>query len=155
MKRFNIEVTSKKPEKIDGLLSHWGRITIGDFSEEFVMPLNSWTLDQYKQQWQNGLEQIKNHDFSCLVVTVQNLESSPLIETWNLYKDENKIFIQNSLLINETVEHKSRKLSDFNANNCYEFIDYPKEIVTEDGKKISEWNISTKDFFSSLETILK
>ena len=79
MKNFNIKILSKKPEKIDGLLSLWGQITIGNFTERFVIPLDSWSIDQYIQQWKEGLTHIKTHDVSCLVTAVQNLYTNPLI----------------------------------------------------------------------------
>jgi hypothetical protein len=155
MNKFNIEVISTKPEIIDGLLSYWGRIIIENFSEKFVMPVTDWSLDEYKQQWENALKRINTYNFSCLVVTVQNLKDNPLIETWNIYKEEKKIYFQNSLLIEETVEHKKVPIFKFNATNCYQFIDYPREQFTEEGEKISEWSMNADDFFSSIKMIKK
>lgn len=56
MKQFDVKTITQTPEEIDGLLSYWGRITIGSFSERFVMPVDSWKLEQYKQQWKEGLK---------------------------------------------------------------------------------------------------
>jgi hypothetical protein len=144
MKKLKIEVIKKKPEKIYGLLSHVGQITIGDYKETFIMPLDNWTLEEYQQQWKEGLERIKSHAVSCLITSVQNLGTRhPSIEMWILYKEGKTIFIQQSLLINETVEH-SMKLSEFNSKTCYQFID-PRETITESGQEISEWSINISD----------
>ncbi len=153
MRQFNIEVISKQPEIVDGFLSYWGRITIGEFFERFVMTIENWKLQDYLEQWKEGLDRLKKQNFSCLVVNVQNLDTYPSIETWNLYKDKDIIYLQNSLLIDETVEHKPLKLTDFDRYNCYQFIDYPRETITEDGQNISEWAIEAEDFFSSLDKI--
>ena len=72
--KFKFEVISKKPEMVEGVMSYWGQITVGDFSEKFVIPLDSWTLDEYLQQWREGLEHLKNHNISCLVIAAQNLK---------------------------------------------------------------------------------
>jgi hypothetical protein len=148
MNKFKIEVISKKPKKIDGLLSHMGQITIGDYKETFVMPLNSWTLEEYQQQWKEGLERIKNRNTSCLVTTVQNFDSHPLIEMWSLYKEGDKVFFHVQL-INRTIAKELNlpiKLSEFSVKTCYQFIN-PRltneegEGIGYDGEKISEWSI--------------
>lgn len=68
MNSFNIEVISKKPETINGKKYYRGKITIGDFWESIFMSFDNWTIEEYKQQWKDGLERIKTHDTSCLVV---------------------------------------------------------------------------------------
>src|SRR3990167_11412149 len=98
MSKFKIEVISKKPEVIDGLLSHTGEITMGDYKETFVMPLNSWTIEDYKQQWKEGLERIKTYDESCLVSLAQDLDTLPMVFMWVLYKLKGVIYIQQHLL---------------------------------------------------------
>jgi hypothetical protein len=148
MKKFSIEVISKKPKQIWGLPAYEGRITIGDFHETLFMPINSWSIEEYQQQWKEGLERIKNNDTSCLVVTVQNLSTHPLIELWTLYKVEDKVFIHNQMLNAEIVKELNLtiNLSNFNKTSCYQFIN-PRitnelgEVIDEDGETISEWSI--------------
>ena len=86
MKEFNIEVISARPQKIDGLLSCWGRIIIGDFSEQFLMSLGSWNMEEYKQQWREGIERIKTYPISCLITSVTKLTTNPRMNFWSLYK---------------------------------------------------------------------
>lgn len=156
MKKFNIEVISKKAEKTDGFLAYVGQIVIGDFTERFDIPIDSWSIEQYKQQWKEGIKRLEKHDYSCLVVTAQNLRYNPLIETWVLYKERDMVFIQNELLNREIIKeyHLSLDLSVFNDKTCYQFVTYPRETITEDGTKISEWKISVDDFFASTNNIL-
>lgn len=66
---IEIKVITKKPKIIYGLNAHEGKIKIGDFSECFYMPINWWSLKEYKRQWKEGLEQIQHEKQSCLVTT--------------------------------------------------------------------------------------
>jgi hypothetical protein len=148
MKKFSIEVISKKPKKIWGLPAHEGRITIGDFQEILYMPINSWTIEEYQQQWKDGLERIKTQDTSCLVATAQNMDTFPFIMLWTLYRVNDKVFFHNQMLNTEIAKEldPSINLSDFSAKTCYQFVN-PRitneegQGVSEEGTRISEWNI--------------
>ena len=148
MKKFKIEVISKRAEKIDGLVSYWGRITIGNFSERFVLSVDSWSLNDYKQQWADGLELIKSNYVSCLVVLAQNLRTNPLIEMWTLYKERKTVFIQNQLFNREIIRelNLSVDLSNFDTKMAYQLVAAtPRETLTEEGEKISEWNVDISE----------
>jgi hypothetical protein len=145
MKNFNIEVVSKKPKKINKELVYIGRITIGDFQENFHMPLDSWTVEEYKQQWKEGLERIKTHDSSCLIVTISRLKTNPFIIVWLLYKVNNIIFIQNQLLVSEILKEIAIDLPPYDAKTCYQYVTPRETISEEDGRKISEWQINVSD----------
>lgn len=152
MKQFKIKVISKKPKKVYGLFSYRGKITIGNFSEKFVMPINDWSLNKYKQQWEEGFERLKTHESSCFVTTVQNFTTDPLIEIWAAYKDKNekKLFFHNILLTKETMENDPFKLSEFNLETCYQFINSrfvneKGEAATEIDNRVSEWSIDLEE----------
>src|SRR2546425_338354 len=79
-----------------------GEITINDFSEEFDMSLLDWNINDYEKQWQEGLERIKHHKTSCLITSISDLKNSiRFIDLWVLFKEDNKIFIQNRWLFGE------------------------------------------------------
>jgi hypothetical protein len=148
MQMFNIKVITKKPKKIRGLNSYEGEITIGDFQDRFIMPITNWCLDDYKNQWKEGLERIKIHDASCLVVTAQNMDTYPIIFMWTLYKVEDKVFFHEQLLNAEIALriNPSIPISNFNSTTCYEFIlprciDQNGQGVDRYGEKIFETSI--------------
>lgn len=145
MNNFNIEVLSKKPEKINKKMAYRGQITIGDFQETFIMLLDNWSVDEYKQQWREGLERIRTHDSSCLVASFGGSQENPWIELWTLYKENNNIFIHNQYLFFEIFQERSKGLPPFDAKTCYLYIISPRETVSEDGRKISEWTIDIND----------
>jgi hypothetical protein len=139
MSNFNIQVISEKPETHNRRKYHRGRITIDDFTETFRMPYDSWTIDEYQQQWKEGLERIKTHNSSCLIATLSGLKKNyPFILLWVLYKEKNVIYIQNKLLFDEIFEEISQGLPPFSAETCYLYFG-SREIINEDGDKLSEW----------------
>jgi CdiI N-terminal domain len=141
MKKFLIKVIDNNSKEIDGLPSCKGQITIDNFQEAFIMPLDVWSLEEYKKQWEEGLRRLKNHEDTCLVTSIENMASGhPTIEIWVLYKENETVYFQNCLLFDETVEGLPIKLTDFNSKTCYEFV-RPRETINEDGYEISEWSI--------------
>jgi len=156
MKQFQIQVISKKPKKMYGLLSHTGEITIGDYKETFVMPLNSWTLEEYKQQWKEGVDRLKTHNESCLVNLIQNMNANPMVEMWTLHKVNNTVYIQQQLLNRMIAEELNIpiKISEFNSKTCYKFINHrianeKGHGVNEDGEELSEWNVNINDILKN------
>ncbi len=145
IKNFNIEVISKKAETIYRRKYYRGRITVGDFTETFIMSYDNWSIDEYKQQWKEGIERIKTHDSSCLVVCFEGTLKSPRIVLWTLYKEESVIYIHNQYLFYEIFQERSKGLPPFDANSCYLYIILPRETTTEDGDKISEWSVDLQD----------
>ncbi|MHB9020194.1 MAG: hypothetical protein ACYC3G_05010, partial [Minisyncoccota bacterium] len=126
---------SKKTRSVWGMPSYFGQITIGDFEEGFSIPLGTWNLREYKRQWKEGLERIKSKNTSCIVTNIHNLKTNPYIELWSLYKEGDKIFFHNQLILFER-EDLSIALSDFNSKNCYQFVE--PRIVSEKGEGINE-----------------
>jgi len=140
---LSVKVKDKSIQKIYGLNSCVGEIGIGDFKESFVMPLNWWTIEDYKKQWQEGVERIKHHNSSCLVTTVQNLDTAPFVNWWVLYKNKKIIVVYNQILLNKILEKsksKNKKLSNFNTQTCYTYIS-PKKLFSKPNEKISKWEI--------------
>ncbi len=135
-----INITSKKPKKIRKSLSYEGRITIGDFWETIIIPIGYWTREDYEKQWKEGLERLKMHNTSCLVVTACDKNNGgPFVDWWRLYRIENTVFIQNGWLMLEVYQELVGD-RPFTPNTCYDFVQ-PRKNHTEDGHKISEWSV--------------
>lgn len=145
MKKFNIEVISKKPVIIDGFKRYRGQISIGDFKENFYMATDNWSITDYQKQWKEGLERIKTHDSSCLVVDFEGPIDNPWVELWALYKEGETIFIHNRCLFYEAFQEVSKDLPPFDLTSCYLYIVLPRETIDEDGNKISEWQTTLHD----------
>ena len=103
------------------------------------MPLIGWTIKDYEKQWAEGIERIKHENQSCLIATMQDIKDQPFISWWILYKEGNKIFVQNQILLSQLYKEVVGN-KPFNEKTCYQFIS-PRRTITEDGEKISEWFI--------------
>lgn len=119
-----------------------GEIQIGKFKETFEMPLVTWTMEDYQKQWQAGIDRIRKYDRSCLVSELHDLNKVPMAIIWELYKEGDKIYIQNRLLYGRWFR-KGLKKRPFTAETCYEFV-LPRETMSGDDP-ISEWAINVSD----------
>lgn len=140
---LSIHVIDKNPTYINGLLSCWGEIQINDFKETFIMSVEDWSINDYQSQWKDGLKKIEKDAASCLVTTVQNINTYPLVNLWALYRENDTIFIRNNLLFGKKF-NKKVTAKPFTIINCYDYIP-PKAITSEDGSKISEWVVKLID----------
>jgi len=136
---LQIRVVDLKRKKLRGISVCKGEIQIGTFKETFVMPLDSWSVKDYEQQWREGLERIKTHDTSCLVTAIQELKTEPYVDLWILYKDGNMIYIQNHIF--DASDYSGKNLTDFNIQNCYSYL-FPRRPFKYDGLNPQEWEVS-------------
>ena len=138
MKLF-IKAISNKPEMIDNIPSVWGEITIENFKETFVIPLEYWNIEDYQKQWKEGIERIKKNSKSCFVASIQDPCKAPYLNWWPMYKRGKTIYIQNHMLHGKYYKKKIGS-QVFTPETCYNFIPYrtTKEI---DGMKPSEWKV--------------
>jgi hypothetical protein len=115
-----------------------GEIRIGHYRETLYIPLDWWDIATYESQWKQAIDRLRYHDTSCLVVAINNPYKRCYIEWWLLYKINNKIYIQNHIIINEVCsEFIGNEL--FTQISCYDFIPERGASYDEQGNKISEW----------------
>lgn len=146
---FSIQIIDEKISSVYGMPCCVGEININSFKETFDMPLEWWTINDYKQQWHTGLARIKTHPFSCLVTEIQDPTKTPRVSFWPLYKEGDKIFIQNHLLFGKQFVKQLQKMP-FTLETCYQFVG-PREILADDNvTKISEWVVDLKDLVKTI-----
>ena len=116
-----------------------GRITLGEFSEEFVAPLVFWSVDDYRKQWRDAAERIVNGEAcSCFAASMRESPDDGAIFLWTAYKLADSVYFQHKLLLSETAE------GAFEPSNIYAQID-ERQTKTENGSQISEWRVSVSD----------
>jgi len=135
-----IRKVTKRKKSVDMYI---GKIVIGDFTETIHIPINFWTIDEYKKQWAEGLARIETHDSSCLIASIQDPKIDPYLNWWALYKVGDTVYIHNNMFVDFTYEEHFGN-TVITRENCYDFIS-PRETVTDDGEKISEWSIPLSD----------
>lgn len=136
---ISIKIIGSKPIQCEGRQALKGRITIADFEETICIHLNQWTKEDYERQWKEGLDRLKNHDRSCLVVSVGKPEDNAVVEWWRLYRIDNIVFIQNGNL-SKKIYKKIVGKSSFTPETCYDFIP-TRRTHTEEGYEIAEWSV--------------
>ncbi|MFZ7142372.1 hypothetical protein ACLSY0_01240 [Avibacterium avium] len=126
------------------------KIIINDFSEILHIPISYWNIADYILNWKISLKKgFLNKKDSVLLTTAYNLTEANFLQSWFLYYSIEAIYIQNYIFFLD--EHR-----DFNFKNIDDFIP-PREIITEEGEKISEWKVRNADileFYESLDNKL-
>jgi hypothetical protein len=136
---FAIDFVSN-PQIEFGELSSRGQITLGEFSEEFVAPLVFWTVGAYRKQWREAAKRILiGYEDSCFVTAMRRSLFDGAIFLWPAYREGEAVHIQQKLVLPGTVE------GSFDPLNPYAQVT-KRQTLSEDGKLISEWQVSVGDF---------
>ncbi len=143
---FSINLTDR--EFVDGEeIFMVGEIQIGEFHETFISSLSYWTKINYLTQWKIALTRICNgNDKSCFVTSMLDPSSADFIFLWVLYLDGNIVHLQNQILFLDQLD------KPFSELNLYEFISI-RETISDEGDKISEWDVNINDIKEYLNTI--
>ncbi|WP_405520383.1 hypothetical protein [Streptomyces canus] len=111
-----------------------GRIVVGDFTETFRAELTFWGPEQYERSWARALRRLEEADVttSCLVSSITDPKTANFIFCWVLYRVQDEVFVQNSLILLEELDRS------FDPDTPW-FSVGPREVIDEDGNRISEW----------------
>lgn len=134
---MDIKIISKKPQKRLGVISVDGEIQLNNFREELYIPLDWWSIDDYLAQWKEAVKRLNKHDVSCFVVTIHNPNIRKFIEWWPMYKIDNKIHVQNNIILDDLYDEVIGD-NPFTRETCYNFVPKYRSHTTE-GMKLSEW----------------
>ena len=112
----------------------------GDHIESQQLPIDCWSLEDYQKQWKEGLERIKAHNESMLVIWVNKLNKNPDIAYFALYKIGKKIHIQECGIIGKKdYKDLSKEYGPFNVENCYKYIPMPYEPLDEGDSELTDY----------------
>jgi hypothetical protein len=110
-----------------------GRITVGDFVEEFEASLTFWGADDYRASWRAALSVLEaGSATSCLVSSLTDPATSNFVFCWPLYGDGDDVYVQSSLIFLEELP------GTFDVARPWLYVQ-PRATVDEDGNHISEW----------------
>jgi hypothetical protein len=123
-----------------------GELRLGEVHEYFQSVLGFWELDDYIQSWATGLRRLlAGASISCLATSVTDPASANFVETWPLYREGVSVYVQNRFLFLDQLTR------EFNPKAPWESID-PREVVSEDGQPISEWQVGLADIRDFLDS---
>ncbi|MEU7643596.1 hypothetical protein [Streptomyces huasconensis] len=112
-----------------------GRISVGDFSEDFPMDLSYWGVDDYRASWVRALRIVAGQDeaTSCFVSSLTDPATANFVFCWPVYRSGPDVHIQNSIIFLD-------ELTDpFLPDEPWRSVE-PRSTVDEDGHQISEWH---------------
>jgi hypothetical protein len=151
MKKFSIEISKVNTEKSGDVLWAEGKIIINDYEEDLSIPIQIWNLNDYQQQWREGIERLKTKNSSCLVTAVRMLKTGlPCMEIWKLYRVGDTVFVNHQLLGGDIFKKIKGGRKPYYLKTCYQLVDERLtnengEGITEYGQKMFELSLNIKD----------
>jgi len=137
----------KEPSDHFGVQTLRGLIRLGDQEECFFAPISFWGRQEYLSSWYSslccGLEGRKH---SVLVTSMLDPEFANFLMVWVLYFVGESVHIQNNVVfLNDVVP-------GFNVDDVNSYFG-AREVVNEDGDRISEWVVPLSEVLSFKEKL--
>ena len=149
---FIIEITNIPiPNLEPGEKAVYGEITIANFRERFYASIEYWSGEDYRRQWIDAIGRLlggSEHTTSGLIADMHDPSTANLITCWALYREVSKVYVHNKLLFLDKLSHP------FRIEEIGSYIG-GREIVTEEGDKISEWTTSVAELKEFLDRLKK
>lgn len=112
----------------------WGEIQIGAFSERFRSDVSYWGTERYERQWLDAVSNLlRGHDRTALLTSLVNPETANFVRFWTLHRVGDAIAVQEQICFMDSLHEP------FDPESVERFVP-PRETVTEDGHRISEWS---------------
>lgn len=119
-----------------GEVATFAKITIGDFSERMVVPLNYWSRSDYHRQWVGAIKRLleaeENTPVALITEMYDPVKPAFALMWWPLYRRADKVYIRNGFLPFDQVPHP------FSLDTAYNLI-LPRDTTSRSGETISEW----------------
>lgn len=139
MTEFSLGLGDKEL-KYEGDLVALGALEIGGGKEQFYASLSYWDREDYLCQWQYGVSRIlSGYKKSAIVTSMYDPSSANFIFWWVMYLIGDNVHIQNHVLFLDEL------IVPFDESNIYSSIP-EREIITDEGERISEWIIDVSAF---------
>ena len=123
-------------------------ISLGEYVEELHIPIDYWGIEEYKKSWATSIvDGIEKKKHSVLITSMHEPESLNFISTWVIYYDGELSYVQNKIIfVDDFLEFDTSKINEY-VNE--------REVLNEDGFKISEWIVKTKDVIDFYNDIIE
>ena len=116
-----------------------GRLMLGKSEEEFLANLSLWDKSNYESHWIHELKALlEGNSKVALIVSYDDPKAASNLEIWSVYRDGEWAHFQNQLLRFDSLPH------DFKVSEMNRYIQ-DRAVTTEDGDRISEWDVALRD----------
>jgi hypothetical protein len=139
---FDIRFIRDQPESLeeflgDGATGLRGRITLGDYDEEFVALLGEWGRADYERHWMDSARRlVDGADRTAFFV-------SAFEGRWTMWRVDDTVVAQEHFL------HAEGFPEPFDPADLYAHIQ-DRRALTDEGLGISEWTLHLEDFAAFL-----
>jgi hypothetical protein len=140
---FDLELLGR-PEGEGDRLFIWGRIKLGQFQDEFQVPLYDWAPGDYVAQWLDAAERLVAGAPAVVFLTHMMHPTAAYHMGWPAWGDGDRVLVQERLFLAEQlggpfdVEHPEVHLG-------------PRQEISDEGLRISQWAVSLRDVAAFLE----
>ncbi|NHX02168.1 hypothetical protein [Pseudomonas koreensis] len=137
----------KEPSEHFGVQALRGLIRLGDQEESFFAPISFWGRQEYLSSWYSSLSRgLERRQHSVLVTSMLDPELANFLMVWVLYFVGESVHIQNNVVFLDDV------VLGFNGDDVNTYVG-EREVVNEDGDKISEWVVPLSEVLSFKEKL--
>lgn len=141
MSMFSIEFTNEPleyPYDDTTIPAAPGKLVLGKSAEEFLASLSVWAKSDYESHWRRELKTLLRGTPKVALVVSYYGNPASNTEIWRAYRDGEMVHFQNQILWYSTLPR------DFEVAKLSEYIQ-ERVVVTSEGNRISEWDVSTRD----------
>ncbi|HKT59012.1 MAG TPA: hypothetical protein VJQ46_03115 [Gemmatimonadales bacterium] len=140
---FDIELLGR-PEGDGERLFHWGRLTLGRFTEEFQAPLFDWAPGDYTAQWVEAADRLIKGAPVAVFLTHMLHPQAAYHLGWPAWREGERVYVQERLFLREQLS------GDFDP----EFPEVhagPRQEISAQGARVSQWEIGIHDLIAFRE----
>ena len=134
---FNLELLGA-PEGAGEGLFNWGRITLGDFQEDFQAPLYDWAPGDYEAQWMESAERLVAGAAVVVFLTHMVHPTAPYHIGWPAWREGDGVWVQERLFVANDLA------APFDPSAPEAHVGDRAERSIE-GLAISQWQVSMTD----------
>jgi hypothetical protein len=140
--KFSIKITDDTVNNLYRLPVVMGLTCIGSYTQKYKIPINYWSINDYKEQWQEGINRLQNYPSSCLITRIS--EPMGTIGRWLLYKRDDKIIFYYDYFYGVYYSEEIGEDTLLTKKNCYDFI--PDEQAHLEKYRVEEEIADLKEF---------
>ena len=115
-----------------------GAITLGDWTEEFLSPLGAWTPADYERAWVAAAERLMAGETRVGFLHHFGHPEAGHHFCWQAWREGGRVYLQERLILTEHLNEPFR--ADYPDVHVG-----PREQVSIDGERISEWQVGLTD----------
>ena len=144
---FAIAFLSREPEiQEEGWPALWGQITLGEYVERFLAPVDEWTPEQYQRQWWKAAERLLGGESAAFV-------TAPWQSWWAMWPEGENAIVQEHLLTPGRVAQLALGPALL-AGGAHHQLVATRETCSDEGDRISEWQVRIDDVQQWLRSVL-